>query len=222
MVNYFVCGTFHHEEEEDEPCFSSPRKSRRNSKNANNNPYSNRGLDQFSALMDDLDKKRQKIYSQMRPQDISFIRFVSSKSNTNEFVPVIVKVKHNKDQKKQRNEELTRARHVSATAKEEHDQQKKQPIMAEKEKELNLKWDRPSLYLPIMVVFILVLLTLFGRSVATLCTCISWYVVSTLEDRSFSINSMKKKKYLRGFSEKKMATPSEDKSARKLGRQKTW
>ena len=94
MLNLFVCGPFHNEYD-DEPCLASPNSSsprkykRKNSKN--NNPYSTRGLDKFSELLADLDEKRQKIYSQTNPHDISFVRFVYSNTD-DDIVPVVVKV----------------------------------------------------------------------------------------------------------------------------------
>lgn len=238
MLNHLVCGNFHHEED-DEACFDSPRKPRRNSfyrrHSKNNNPYSTRGLDQFSALLADLDKKRQQIYSQTRPQDISFVRFVSSKS-TNDFVPIVVRVK--KKDHKHRSGEL-KVRHDVISKREAMDEsavessvsmeEKKQLQKAEKKSFYgSVKWDlwkRPSLCLSAVVILILVLLTVFGRSFATICTCVLWYMVTTFKDGSRSRKSTKKKHYVRGLSEKKMAThsgASEDKSARKLDRLKSW
>ena len=117
MLNPFVCGTFHNEYD-DEPCLASPNSSPRKYKRkvSKNNPYSARGLDKFSELLADLDEKRQKIYSQMNPHDISFVRFVYSNTN-DDIVPVVVKVKNNKDQKHSKSQELkvVRARTTTMT-----------------------------------------------------------------------------------------------------------
>ncbi|GLT71184.1 hypothetical protein SLA2020_432180 [Shorea laevis] len=109
MLSSLICGagSFRQEEEEDElwslansPC-SSPRKSSRRRSSHNNkqskNPYSTRGLDKFSALLADLDEKRQKIYLQAGSQDISLVRFVHS--NSNDWKPIIVKSKDKKEKK---------------------------------------------------------------------------------------------------------------------------
>ncbi|RYR06128.1 hypothetical protein Ahy_B06g085921 isoform A [Arachis hypogaea] len=88
MLSHFGCGTFHHEADDELPC-PTPRKS----KTKKDNPFSTRGLDKFSALLADLDERRQRIYSQMNPHEISFVRFVYS--STNDFVPIVVKVKNN-------------------------------------------------------------------------------------------------------------------------------
>ncbi|KAK7321638.1 hypothetical protein VNO77_32470 [Canavalia gladiata] len=225
-LNPFVCGTFHNED--DEPCLASPGSSPRKYKrknSRNNNPYSTRGLDKFSELLADLDEKRQKIYSQMNPHDISFVRFVYS--NTDDFVPVVVKVKNNKDQKHNKNQELrvVKARALTHNTSESTDksvttdqfpaEERKKPSKREiTDHKKSFSWNnymkswdmkKPSFYLPVVIIFILLLLTVFGKSVATICTCILWYVISTLKDGSSNPRkSMKKKDYVRGLSEKKV------------------
>ncbi|XP_061372004.1 uncharacterized protein LOC133314537 [Gastrolobium bilobum] len=247
MLNPFVCGTFH-QEAEDGPC-SSPKKSKRKD-SRDNNPFSTRGLDKFSALLADLDQRRQKVYSQMSPQDISLVRFAYS--NTDDFVPIVVKVK-NKDQKRHKSEEL-KARHLitplldrpieksttsaEATASIEERKQPKKNIST-------FSWDmlmkRPSFYVPAVMILILVFLTVFGRSVATLCTCVMWYVVPTLNDiskppRKSTKKKKKKDNYVIGLSEKKMVThegllsptsgdsraSNDHKSSGKHSHQKSW
>lgn len=206
MLNPFVCGTFN-QEDEDELCRanpdSSPRRYKR--KDSKNNPYSTRGLDKFSALLSDLNDKRQKIYSQMNPHDISFVRFVHS--NKDDFVPIVVKVK-NKSQElkvvKPRNlspksTEKKSSPESSIVAMEERNQPKKRISWNMK----NIEMEKPLFYLPFVVIMILVLLTVFGRTAAIIFTCILWYVIPTLKDIK-ARNAMKKKDYVRGLSEKKM------------------
>ncbi|KAI5404172.1 hypothetical protein KIW84_051349, partial [Lathyrus oleraceus] len=43
---------------------------------------------------------------------------------------------------------------------------------------------RPSFYVPVVMMLILLLLTVFGRSFATVCTCVVWYIVPILKDSS--------------------------------------
>ncbi|KAJ7976837.1 putative ZCF37 [Quillaja saponaria] len=217
---FMICGTIHHEDEdEDELCNTSPgctpRKSRRNNKN----PYSKRGIDKFSALLADLEEKRQKIYSQIGSQDISFIRFVYS--NSNDFVPVVVKLKHKDEQNNKSTEvkikQLTQISEVINKSPMESSNtmnETNQPNLeaAEKaEKKKSFSWNmirlnklrKPSYYLPLVVVLILVILAVFGRSAAILCTCIAWYLVPMPKDSSRTRKSMKKKNYVRRVSEKK-------------------
>ncbi|KAL5127089.1 hypothetical protein HKD37_14G039572 [Glycine soja] len=229
MLNPFVCGTFHNEYD-DEPCLASPNSSPRKYKRkvSKNNPYSARGLDKFSELLADLDEKRQKIYSQMNPHDISFVRFVYSNTN-DDIVPVVVKVKNNKDQKHSKSQELkvVRARTTtmtlthtseysmdkSATTDQENPAEERKQHQIEThakvaKKKNNFSWDmgKPSFYVPVVMILILLLLIVFGRSVTTLCICIFWYVISTLKGSSSSntSKSMTKKDYVRGLSEKKI------------------
>ncbi|XP_004498992.1 uncharacterized protein [Cicer arietinum] len=226
MLNPFVCGTFNHED--DELCSSSPSKYKR--KDSKNNPYSTRGLDKFSQLLSDLNEKRQKIYSQMNPHDISFVRFVHS--NTDDFVPIIVKVKNKDHKNKSQDLKVVKVRNLtmnSESTEKSTDQsssimeERNQPKMEinRKATKKNISWiinkldmEKPMFYLPFIVIMILVLLTLFGRTAATIFTCILWYVIPTLKDLN-SRNSMKKrvvvnnegvkkKDYVRGFSEKKI------------------
>ncbi|KAK7351582.1 hypothetical protein VNO77_11142 [Canavalia gladiata] len=229
MLNPFVCGTFHHEDEHGYgvPC-SSPKKSKRKD-SRDNNPYSNRGLDKFSALLEDLNERRQKVYSQMSPQDISFVRFAYSSND--DIVPIVVKLK-NKEQRKHKSEEL-RARHLTPFL--EQFDKFDEASMEERKQQKNYRfcWNamlkRPSFYVPLVMILILLFLIVFGRSVAILCTCVMWYVVPTLsEPRTL----MKKKHYLRGLSEKHLqannenadskASSDDNKSSAKHGHQKSW
>ncbi|XP_027357051.1 uncharacterized protein LOC113866363 [Abrus precatorius] len=220
MLNPFVCGTFHHQEEDGGAC-SSPRKSKRKG----NNPYSNRGLDKFSALLADLNERRQKVYSQMSPQDISIVRFAYSSND--DFVPIVVKVK-NKEQKKHKSEEL-RVRHFTPFLEqlekpnEATVEERKQPKLESHKKNYGFSWNmlkRPSFYVPLVMVLILVFLTVFGRSFATLCTCVMWYAVPILSGDSSNPRKLKKKD---NNSEKKMVKTDQGLlSPRKHGHQKSW
>lgn len=256
MLNYFACGAFRREEKEDEECLknnsdSSPRKAKKNKKHGKarkkDNPYATRGLDKFAEVLADLNEKRQKIYSQMNPQDVSLVRFVYS--GTQDFVPLVVKVKNKNDvvQRKHKSEELVVKRvtidnnnnnNNPPTAIESSEDSGKRLGLesvgkkAEKMIKRKLSWDswrRPYYYLPVVMILILVLLTVVGRSAATLCICIVWYIVPTLQDSSKPIrNSMKKKDYVRGLSEKKKiasdnhrGASSKDNSPRKHGHQRS-
>ncbi|KAL2346482.1 hypothetical protein Fmac_000482 [Flemingia macrophylla] len=237
MLKPFVCGTFrHHEEEDGVPC-SSPKKSKRKD---NKNPYSNRGLEKFSALLADLDERRQKVYSQMSPHEISLIRFAYSSND--DFVPIVVKVKNNKDQKKHKSEELGLSHMQSfseqleksaeeATTVEERNNKQHHPKSLESHKNFGFYWNMlkwPSFYVPVVVILILVFLTVFGRSVATLCTCVVWYLVPMLSEykynsskaRKSNMNS-KKKDYVRGWLNE-MKNPHEELASPRSGDSKAY
>ncbi|KDP41614.1 hypothetical protein JCGZ_16021 [Jatropha curcas] len=219
MLNPFICGSFHNQQEDeyDSPC-STPRRSRKSSKDSKN-PYSTLGLDKFSALLADLEKKRQKIYSQVDPQDISIVRFAFSSSN--DCVPIVVKLKdpnrHSSDKDERKDDPKTT--HVLDKSRTTENQETKQPrLEIEKNKttekkrmltwnfKLN-KWRRPYYYMPVFIILILLFLAFFGRSVAILCTSVGWYLVPTLSSssrRTATKNNNKnnnKKQLLRRFSE---------------------
>ncbi|GMI85071.1 hypothetical protein like AT1G59590 [Hibiscus trionum] len=203
MFYPFVCGAFRHQEGDDD-FWIEPRKSRR--KRDSKNPYSTRGLDQFSALLAELEEKRQQIYSQMGTRGT--VRFVYK--NSNDCVPLVVKLKDKKDDR------------IKSGTTNDHQPQMDGPEVTDKlqtpsgsdrklEKKKSFSWNvklqnlrRPSHYIPAVIILILLSLVLFGRSVAILCTCIGWYVVSTTsEEGSNSRTSMKKNNYVRKLSENK-------------------
>ncbi|KAK7283249.1 hypothetical protein RIF29_12648 [Crotalaria pallida] len=239
MLNAFICGNFHHEEEDVAPCSSSssPKKSKRSKDHhsrRDNNPYSTRGLDKFSELLADLDQRRQKVYSTMNPHEISFVRFTYS--NTDDFVPIVIK---NKDKKKHKSQELVKVtkpmnddNNKCETDEAANDvvveERKQQPKLLElikkKKKKKSLSWNNmlkyPSTYVPMVLILILVLLTMFGRSFVTLCTCVMWYIVPTLNDYiSKQRKSDKKKKKMDKVIEGLVSPTS---SSGKHSHQKSW
>lgn len=86
---------------------STPRRSsRRNSFSSRSsshskNPYATSGLDKFSALLAELEEKKQKIYSRVNPDEISLVRFVYKDSD--DCVPIVVKVKKTDKQQQDNN-----------------------------------------------------------------------------------------------------------------------
>ncbi|WVZ12008.1 hypothetical protein V8G54_016538, partial [Vigna mungo] len=110
------------------------------------------------------------------------------------FVPIVVKLK-NKDENKKHKSEKLKTTHLTsfseqleksaeeATAEERKEQNKK--LESHKKKDFSFSWNMlkwPSFYVPTVVILILVFLIAFGKSVATLCTSVVWYVVPTLSE----------------------------------------
>ncbi|KAL8172056.1 hypothetical protein V2J09_023860 [Rumex salicifolius] len=58
------------------------------------NPYSDRGVEKFSALLAEIEEKKRTIYSKVNPEEVSVIRFVHS--GDNKLKPVVVRTKSNK------------------------------------------------------------------------------------------------------------------------------
>ncbi|GLU15939.1 hypothetical protein SLE2022_323910 [Rubroshorea leprosula] len=231
MLNPFTCGTcgFHHQEEDGEPSscsVSTPKKSKRSnldkSHNSNSkNPYSSCGLDKFSALLAELEEKREKIYSQMGSQDISFVCFVYK--NSNDCVPVVVRSKEKREKEKLGETKAKSPRPVARTQQSEildefpttaagGNRVKLVKIDSDLKKEKNSswitklrRWRRPSYYFPAVIVMILLLLVFFGRLAVTLCTCLFWCMIHTLKRDGSNVRRVTKKKdYVRKLSENKL------------------
>ncbi|KAM5565875.1 hypothetical protein ABKV19_019739 [Rosa sericea] len=273
MLSPFSCGFFHPEtsDEFDEPIItnspcSTPRRSsgRRsgglihrihNHNKDSKNPYSTRGLDKFSALMADLEEKRQQIYAQTGSQDDTFVRFVFKDSNDSSPVPIVLKLKD----KKQQEQKTKPHHHHEEKHAEALDKLTVKPSVAPAKEEVlpeqqpktntiknnvfdflrNIDFRRPSFYLPVVVVLILVLLAVFGRSVAILCTSIGWYAIPTLKEQSLnttrrSRKASKPKVHVKRSSENKtvigtsegLSSPKSDNNttprSRKHGHRKSW
>ncbi|MBA0874761.1 hypothetical protein Goshw_021596 [Gossypium schwendimanii] len=194
MIYPFLCGTLHHQQEDDGVWSSSPvcspRKSKR--KKDTKNPYSTRGLDQFSALLAELEEKRQKIYSQTGSQ--SMVRFVYK--NSNDCVPVVVNLKDKKEEKTK--PENTKERYVSEPINKLQTPSGSDKNMDMKVKKKRFSWNsalrKPSHYIPAIIILILLILVFFGRSVAILGTCIGWYVVPTINGEGSNLRTSTKKK----------------------------
>ncbi|XP_076889646.1 uncharacterized protein LOC143540486 [Bidens hawaiensis] len=194
----FICGSFHSQEEDDYDVLwpfpsNSPTKptrrrnifgSRRDKSAAN--PYSDRGLDKFEALLVDLDKKRQEILTQKGSEDVSMVKFIST--DQNEVQPIIIKlrdrIKHDSTSLLSSPEPLD-LKHV-AFVKETEEDIKKKPLvdmikLDQCKREFG-EWWKPSYYLPLFVISILVLLMFSGRSFAILCISIGWYLVPIVNE----------------------------------------
>ncbi|WZZ57053.1 hypothetical protein YC2023_057160 [Brassica napus] len=163
--------------------FSSPKRSMKESKN----PYSNRGLDKFSALLSELDEKRQSIYANRLDSDgPPLVRFVFKSSG--ECVPVMIKTKKvtkkkvdgQEDDLKIKTESKTKeAKEIKET--ESETTEKKQRCVLNENLE---KISRPNRFLPVTVMLVLVFLVFFGRTVSIMCTCIVWYLVPMIKEQS--------------------------------------
>ncbi|KAE8695864.1 ZCW7 isoform 1 [Hibiscus syriacus] len=194
MFQPLICGAFNHQNGDDNEPWSSPRKTSKSHHKDGKNPYSDRGLDKFSALLSELEDKRQKIYLQNGSQDIRFMY-----KNSTDCVPVVVKHKDEKQEQKPNPVETKdhhhqpEDKHPMKTLNEANDVKEisRWQLVSEnthqkkkKKKKKLFSWRRPSYYLPALLVLILVLLVFFGRSVSVLFTCIGWYIVPTIQGES--------------------------------------
>ncbi|KAM0950446.1 hypothetical protein DsansV1_C04g0041491 [Dioscorea sansibarensis] len=213
------CGTgsFSNIEDQDDQVggiSSSPKYSKK--KHGNHNPYSNRGLDKFSAVLAELDARRDKIMANAK--DVSMVRFVYN--NSHDWVPIIIKLRENNpsslsrqqpqnQNQNQNQKECTRPEKLEtlpAPPPPEKDKKECDGLKCDGLKVMNKKksfvwrkrtWMTSYYYWLMMVALIMVCLFLFGRVFAICCTSIWWYLVPTLQARK----SVKKKDYARKFSD---------------------
>ncbi|CAA2974627.1 Hypothetical predicted protein [Olea europaea subsp. europaea] len=222
-----ICGSgsFDHQVEDDpetwSPC-STPKRSKKGTsffRSKSKNPYADRGLDKFYALLADLDEKRQEIYTRNGSEDISFVRFVYS--NSNDVKPIVVKVKEKKQEKpnipdvkiQQNTSEVPSDELTVETLKiPTSADQVLEPNPKRKRKYLvcrNFKWKKlrqPYYYIQMIIILILILLAVYGRSFAIICTSIAWYLIPTIKggESSSSRKPKRKKEYVRKLSGKKI------------------
>ncbi|KAK1392343.1 ZCF TRANSCRIPTION FACTORS [Heracleum sosnowskyi] len=212
MISPLICGSFHDQPDEDLELLRSctSPKSRKPTKwhsfggkssKGNKNPYADRGLDKFSALLAELDSKRQKIYTQKGSEDISLLGFAYS--NSNDYKPIVVRLK-NKKQPIIRSEKdkpnTTDVINSPPATSSEIEPAKADQVRAMSRIVSNIKISpekimsfdllknivvenskQPAYYVPIITILILIFLIVFGRSFAILCTTLCWYFVLMIQ-----------------------------------------
>ena len=146
------------------------------------------------------------------------VRFVYSSSN--DCIPLIVKVKDQKQDKPKissandikdnpiarNNDQGLDKLPIEAPVEVKQVEQPRSETAKKTEKKsstCNVKlhrWRRPNYYMPVALILILLLLVLFGRSVAILLISLAWYIVPGLSTKQ----PTQKKDYVRRLSEPKM------------------
>ncbi|CAH9053765.1 unnamed protein product [Cuscuta europaea] len=222
----FICGSSQaHEDLEDEmDCLSPKRSKKGNSNSKNNNPYANRGLDKFSALLAEIQDKKQKIYTQVGADEISIVRFVFS-SNSNHVKPIVVKLKGGNTKKEntparrsgdsgeRNNDEDDVIKDAQSTVKETGRCSKRKFTKTVSWKKMTWEdWKNPRFYMPLTLILILVFLAVYGRTFAILCTSIGWYAIPAIKEkreRPETVGRRKRKEYVRRLSEKNVVVGRE-------------
>ncbi|KAL3505051.1 hypothetical protein ACH5RR_034892 [Cinchona calisaya] len=207
MCSPFSCGSFKNQKDDiDElpsPCSTTPNRSKRgrsySKRRDSKNPYANQGLDKFNALLAELEEKKQKIYTQKGSEDISFIYFKDS-SNCNDWKPIIAKVKKQensstnynaKDDQITKYSEAQNMHEIEASASFDEVPQPKEELISRKRPK---NWRQIFGDFPVTIVLILLVLIMYGRSFAILCTILGWYLVPLIKDKSSSSTSKRPKK----------------------------
>ncbi|WOG90766.1 hypothetical protein DCAR_0310011 [Daucus carota subsp. sativus] len=213
MISPLICGSFQDQQDEDLELLRSctSPKSRKPAKwhsfggkssKGNRNPYADRGLEKFSALLAELDSKRQKIYTQKGSEDISLLGFVYSKSD--DYKPIVVRLKNKKqpnissekDKPKSTDNISTSEIEPANVAKVDQGRAMSQIVSNTKISPRKITSDflkkmmlkhlrRPAYYVPMVTIFILIFLILFGRSFAILCTTLCWYFVPMIQSLDY-------------------------------------
>lgn len=236
MLSSLVCGNFQDEEDDEllqlmRSCSSSTKKSSKNLRRGHSlsskskdskNPYADRGLDKFTALLAELDSKRQKIYTQKGSEDISLLGFAYS--NSSDYKPIVVRVRDKKPIKtpvakpaEQSDSQVLNSDHNSKQTRLESNHVNQNKAGAEKLKSnglmKNIKTEylrRPSYYVPVIIIFILLFLAIFGKSFAILCVSIGWYIIPTIKSDSAKTSKGKinTKSYTKNKTENHRRAPS--------------
>lgn len=235
----FICGSgsFPHNDDDDyyeyyqsQQC-ATPKKSKMSTSfskiigrdSGNKNPYADRGLDKFNALLADLDDKKQQIYMQMGGDQVSFVRFVYT--NSKRVKPIIVrsaKEKKNKQDMMHSPKGTVVASVVPSTAETvpnvtgevvspRHsggsESVQSEIVHAKEDRCCLIKTymsnsgsfklqdlKQPRYLIPVFLVLVLLLLAVFGRSLTILCTAILWYISPTINSSTSAEPWLAKKK----------------------------
>lgn len=240
MLSSLVCGNFQDEEDDElsqllRSCSSSTKKSSRSLRRRHSfsskskdskNPYADRGLDKFTALLAELDSRRQKIYTQKGSEDISLLGFAYT--NSSDYKPIVVRVRDKKPIKtpvgrpaeqidSQVSNKLETSDHNSKQTRPESSHFNQNKASAEKFKSngllSNIKIEylrRPSYYVPVIIIFILLFLAIFGKSFAILCVSIGWYIIPTIKSDSAKTSKgrIKSKDHTKNKTENHRRAPS--------------
>lgn len=216
------CGSFSHVDDDpwsprsySSSSSSPPRRSRRKEKN----PYANRGLDKFAAVLEDLEARREKIIAQMGEKDVFLVRFAHSSSR--DWVPIVVKAGDQKKLKSDRAVEGKKlpvqhkspvgssgaAKEVVSAAASDGGMNKRFSWKEKNNDHQFMNMKRPSFYWSVVLIMILLCLVIFGRSFAIMCMCIWWYLVPTntlIKGGDMNMRRSMKKSYGRGLSGKSL------------------
>ncbi|XP_071712722.1 uncharacterized protein [Rutidosis leptorrhynchoides] len=216
----FICGSLRNQVEDDLDFCSlsapSPTKTRQKrnifhirGNKTTKNPYSDRGLDKFEALLEELDHKRQKIFTQKGAEDVSMVKFIYT--SPDEVKPILVKFQ---DHRKHNNTSSIDHIDHTSTIENQKDVSNANGDLIGANYELvdyikikfdqcirNIgEWWKPSYYVSLFVILILVLLMFSGRSFAILCVSIGWYFVPIIDEAMYNSKQPKKivkKEYLK-------------------------
>uniref|UniRef100_A0A7N0UV90 ZCF37 n=1 Tax=Kalanchoe fedtschenkoi TaxID=63787 RepID=A0A7N0UV90_KALFE len=182
-------------------CSARSRRSNKDGRGAEDgkkskNPYATRGLDKFSSLVADLEEKRQKIYAQTGDDSYDMCVWFNF-SGSDDCKPVILKLKDKKhmttaSDKLEDRESLAKvgsdeivvepsaAAWTDSTESDDRARKKSTSLMSSYHAyDVDRLRHRPFLRLLTAVILILILLSVFGRSVTVVWMTVGWYLLPT-------------------------------------------
>ncbi|MQL70202.1 hypothetical protein Taro_002513 [Colocasia esculenta] len=196
----FLCGAGSFSRAEDGELWppSTPLGSKRRLGTGGGNPYSTRGLEKFSMLLADLETRKERIVAAAGSQGVALVQFVYSSSD--DWVPIVVRPREQprapagkKRRKEQKRPGKTPQEILTLPPPPQQQQQSPAADQAEAARDRAVRksqsWKanggegggvwlwRPSRYLPVAVVLVLLCLAVFGRAFAICCTSMWWYAV---------------------------------------------
>ncbi|KAK8958440.1 hypothetical protein KSP40_PGU015021 [Platanthera guangdongensis] len=196
------------------------------SSSSNKNPYSSRGLEKFTSLLSELEAKKEKIMTRIG-SDVAMVRF--KYTTRQDFIPIVVKIRE--DNSKKSSPVSPKPEHSAPsqpTLKEPVSTSPaptpRQSVSPEVEKKVkkSVTWSpegkkrgelwrwRPSYYMLVPFLLVLVCLMVSGRVFAVCCTAVWWYLVPLLKGAEQGSENTKrwswKKNCGRKFGDKKLST----------------
>ncbi|ONK59900.1 uncharacterized protein A4U43_C08F12110 [Asparagus officinalis] len=214
------CGKRSFSQIDTEPLPTSPKGSKlkqslsmtkKKKQSSSSNPYSTSGLDKFEKVLEELDKKKEKILLRARSQGGATVRF-TYRSDSDDWIPIIIKKREPreaKDAKAKSSRPRVTKRLSSAPPSmkvEKGLEVTKEPKEVVTESKDIIKVKKRGVYgwgvcfWSLVIVLVLVLLV-FGRSFAICWTAIWWYLVPLMKGKS---KGFKRKELWRRVSDKKL------------------
>ncbi|KAK8949300.1 hypothetical protein KSP39_PZI005075 [Platanthera zijinensis] len=197
------------------------------SSSINKNPYSSRGLEKFTSVLSELEAKKEKIMTRIG-SDVAMVRF--KYTTCQDFIPIVVKIRE--DSSKKSSPVSPKPEHSApsqptlkepvSTSPAPTPRQSLSPEVEKKVKK-SVTWSRdqgkkrgelwrwrPSYYMLVPFLLVLVCLMVSGRVFAVCCTAVWWYLVPLLKGADQGSENTKrwswKKNCGRKFGEKKLST----------------
>jgi len=169
----------------------SKLKQKKQPRHSKNNPYSSAGMDKFERILAELDARKERIMSRARSQGDATVRF-TYRPDSEDWIPIIIKKRELREEKaKAASKRLSAPPSMKAEKRELEEIKKDGKEDVRKCKEVRevrrrRRYSWWNCYWPLVIVLVLVLLV-FGRSFAICWTTICWYLVPIMKSGEKSL-----------------------------------